>query len=375
MYCVPIKKFWGTKEQVHGYTVWRAGSLGVLFSTAISPAMIYRLKRIIDNYDIIHVHHPDPMANLALFLAKPKGRLIVHWHSDIVRQKRSLKLYEPLLRWMLRRADVIIASSEAYKKGSLYLRFFHSKLKIIPYGISADGADLVCGDHVQELQSTFGNRKVVLSLGRLVYYKGLNFLVHAAVFLPKEYVIVIAGDGPLRNKLEKLSRRLGVADRVHFLGEISDEQRWLFLRTCDVFVLPSLERSESFGIVQVEAMACGKPVISTGIRHSGVGWVNRDGVTGRVVPPGDPKALAQAVIEIVENKNNYALFCQNSLLRFQDIFHIHPFACEIIKTYENVLGFPGNMQTCCSRASESVSQRVASQQANTVSRTANGDTL
>ncbi|MBB5022584.1 glycosyltransferase [Desulfurispira natronophila] len=331
------KKIGSVTERSRGYQIWRTSSLGTFFSTAISPAMILRLKKVSTHYNVIHIHHPDPMANLALFLVKPKCHLVVHWHSDIVRQKRSLKLYAPLLQWMLRRADVIIVSSEAYMRGSAYLQMFRSKVKVIPYGINADAAHNVSKQDIHNLKKKFDDRKIFLSLGRLVYYKGLSYLVQATTHLTADHVIIIAGDGPQRSKLENLASELGVQNTVFFAGKLSDTERWAFLHSCEALVLPSVERSEAFGIVQVEAMACGKPVISTDIKHSGVGWVNKNNVTGLVVPPKDPKSLAKAIQTVTQDKKRYNQMCHNSLLRYQSTFHVDAFIDKVIDTYVDVL--------------------------------------
>jgi glycosyltransferase involved in cell wall biosynthesis len=170
---------------------------------------------------------------------------------------------------------------------------------VVPFGIDLDGFALRIGevDQVQELRRRHGER-IILFLGVLRYYKGLDVLIRAMARVTGR--LLIAGRGPKRADLEALTRELGLADRVTFLGEVSESERRLLLHACDVFALPSIDRSEAFGIAQLEAMACGKPVVSSDL-PTGVRLVNQDGVTGMLVLPGNPDALAGALNTLLED--------------------------------------------------------------------------
>jgi len=139
--------------------------------------------------------------------------------------------------------------------------------------------------------------KIVLFVGRLVYYKGLEYLIEAMKDV--EAKLLIAGSGPLEKQLRKKSRIIGVGQKVIFLGKVSDAEIKYLYQICDVFVLPSVEPSEAFGLVQLEAMAYGKPVVNTNL-PTGVPFVSRHGETGLTVPPRDPKALAEAVLRMMD---------------------------------------------------------------------------
>ncbi len=306
------------EETINGYKVYRTKSYGKVASTSISPQMVFKLREIVGRYDVIHVHHPDPMANLALFLVNPKRqKVVVHWHSDIVNHRFLLRLYKPLLLWMLKRADAVVVASPLYVEGSPFLRKFRAKVEIAPYEVERLAHD---EEKVKEIKSKFAGKKIVFSLGRFVYYKGFEYLIEAAEYLDDKYVVLLGGAGPEEEKLRPLAEEH--KNRVFLLGEISRKDLGSYYKACDVFCLPSVERSEAFGIAMVEAMSFGKPVVATKIPHSGVQWVNRHKVTGLNVEPKNPKALAYAIRQIIENKELYRRMSENALKRYREKFSV-----------------------------------------------------
>jgi len=322
-----------------GYRVIKTPRWFKILSTSISPLMIKKLREIMDDYDIIHVHMPDPMANLALFLVKPRCKVVVQWHMDIVKQKLLLPLYKPLLVWLFKRADLILLSSQRVKNESQFKDFFKEKGEVLPLPFDSKEFKKVGIDEdlKKELLEKSGGRRVVLSVGRLVYYKGFDILIKAAKLLPDEVVIFIVGEGPLRKKLERLITQLGLLSKVFLLGSIVERNR---LAACYevsyLFCLPSIYKTESFGLVQLEAMSFGKPVISTKLPASGVCEVNLDGETGLCVEPGDEKALAEAITNLIEDKTLYEKFSTNA------IKHVERFSKEkickrLIDLYQNLL--------------------------------------
>lgn len=290
------------RDHVDGVPVTRCGSLGVLASVALSPTMPLELSR--RSYDVLHLHLPHP-AGAASYLAarKPKThRLVVTYHSDVVRQKLLMRAYAPLVERVLQRADVVIATSPNLLERSSVLPRFAHKCRVVPYGI-----DLGLFQRTPELaaaaaalRARHGSRRVLLAVGRLIYYKGFEVAIRAMPSLPG-VDLVIVGDGPLRNSLEELARSLGVAERVNFEGERLNQEIVPYYLASDVYVLPSIAPSEAFGIVQIEAMACGLPVVNTNL-PSGVPFVSRDGETGFTVPPGEPAALARAVSRLLSDE-------------------------------------------------------------------------
>ena len=281
-----------------GYRVVRAASLGQLLSTSVSPMLALRLRWMVGQYDVVHVHMPNPMAAFALWLARPTKRVVVHWHSDVVRQHHSLRLYEPLQRWLLRRADAIVATSQRYLDASPALQPWRHKSQVIPIGVS-DNLVSVRPECVDQIRRRFAGKQLVFALGRLIYYKGFEFLIEAAARLPDHIVIMIGGVGEMLDDLSALIAHHRLGHKVVLLGEIDDADLHSYFAACDVFCLPSTARSEAFGVVMVEAMAIGKPVVSTDIAGSGVQWVNPAGVTGLGVPVRSAQALADALSQVL----------------------------------------------------------------------------
>lgn len=284
-----------------GYEVTRAASWGMLLSTSMAPAMVRHLHRLAGDHDVIHLHMPDPMAALALLAARPRARVVVHWHSDVIRQRWALKVYEPLQRWVLRRADAIIATSAPYAAASAALQPWRHKVAVIPIGIS-DNRPQACDMKAAEIRRGFRGRRIVFALGRMTYYKGFDVLIDAAQALPDDSVVMIGGDGELLETYKSLAARRGLAGKVHFLGHIDDHELASHFDACDVFCMSSTLRAEAYGVAMLEAMVMGKPVVATDIEGSGVPWVNVHGTTGLNVPAGDAPALAGALCRLLDDE-------------------------------------------------------------------------
>jgi len=321
-------------EKKGNYTIIRTASFGKLFSTSISPPMVYWLKKIGNNYDIIHLHLPDPMANLSYFLVRPETKLILHWHSDIIRQKKILFFYRPLQDWLLRKADKIIATSPNYIEGSEYLKNYKEKCTVIPSGLNPEKLK-IDENNVKEIKNLYKDKPIIFSLGRLVYYKGFEYLIEAMKDI--DAYLLIGGSGPLKESLQKKIEYLNLTRKVFLLGKIKDEDLGSYYQACDVFCLSSIHRTEAFGLVQVEAMYFGKPIVSTDIKGSGVSWVNQNNVTGLIVPPKDSKALAKAIDKIIKNPELKEKFGENAKKRFDQEFDISSVGEKIINVYREVL--------------------------------------
>lgn len=292
-------------------------ALTKLAATMISPRLILELRRICGSYDIVHVHHPDPMAVVALWLSGYRGKVVLHWHSDILKQKGLLKLYRPFLNWIIRRSDAIVGTTPVYVQSSLFLKDVQNKTMAIPIGIHPVAAD---SEGAERIRARYPGKRIVYSLGRLVAYKGYRYLVEAARFLSDNYVILIGGDGPEKKALADLIGRYGLEGKVELLGYIDKSDFAAYYSACDVFALSSIYKTEAFAIVQIEAMSCGKPVVATQIEGSGVSWVNRNGYSGLNVQAGDPRALAGAVMEITSEKSGYEGYCQNARRHYEEMF-------------------------------------------------------
>ena len=282
-----------THETLNGVDLTRAGSLGTYFKCPLSFSFIRLFRKMSKWADVVHIHVPFPLADAALLVSGFKGRVVVSWHSDVVNQKKLLIFYKPFMRYLLRRADCIITATEGHIKGSDYLPGFRSKCRVVPYGITPE--DYLNIEKVPFLAERCVNRDSVkvLFTGRLVYYKGVDVLLKAFRQV-RGCELFISGEGVLEDELKEYVRKHKMEDRVHFLGFLSDSDLKAAYADCDIFVLPSVVKTEAFGIVQTEAMVYGKPVINTSL-PSGVPYVSIDGETGLTVPPGDAKKLADAI--------------------------------------------------------------------------------
>lgn len=300
-------------------------------ATMLSPAMIRWLRRHASEYDIIHVHHPDPMAALALRLSGYRGRVILHWHSDILSQKILLAFYRPLQSWLIRRAEKIVGTTPVYVRESPALRKVQDKVCYVPIGIQAVRFE---ENAAISLRNRYPGKKIVVSLGRLIPYKGYDVLIDAAARLGGDYQVLIGGKGPLQDSLQARLDALGLHGQVRLLGYVPDEMVPALYGACDVFVLSSVMKTEAFGIVQIEAMSCGRPVVATRIPASGVSWVNEDGVSGLNVEPGDPQALADAIRRICDDPQTWQRYAEGARMRFDRLFTAQMMIDKMTDIYE-----------------------------------------
>lgn len=291
-----------SEEVIDGIRIFRCASLFHLSSVYFSMLFIKKWLEIRNDYDIIHVHLPNPLAILCLFFIRTNAKIIVHWHSDIVKQKFLKIPFIPLQSWLLKRCSQVIATSPKYASYSKDLSKVQDKISVIPIGIN-EHALKVDKKVKSRIHETYKGKKIVFSLGRHIYYKGFDFLIESAKYIQYDTVILLGGVGDLSESFRNQIIQNGLENKVYLLGKIPHDQLGSYYDACDVFCLPSVERSEAFGVVQIEAMSFGKPVISTNIEGSGVDWVNRNDVTGKIVPIKDAMALANAINEVVSNHN------------------------------------------------------------------------
>lgn len=315
--------------------IFRSRTLFSAKATMISPSMIVKMWRLRKKYDIVHIHHPDPMAALALYLSRYKGKVVLHWHSDIVRQNQLLKYYKPLQSWLIRRADLIVCTSPVYLEQSKALKDVHHKAMSIPIGVS-DPSNQFPADIV-DVQGRYPDKNIIFTLGRLVTYKGFEHLIEAAKSLPDDYIILIGGMGYMHDHLQALIDKDGLHEKVKLIGYIPSEEVPSYFKACKLFCLSSVDKREAFAIVQIEAMAFGKPVVSTNIEGSGVPWVNKHGESGYVVPTHDSRALADAIVRLCSDEAEYQQFCRQSRQRYERLFKIETMIDTMEETYHKLM--------------------------------------
>lgn len=327
-------------EVIDGVPVSRVPTKLTLFSTPLCPGMVREIRRC--DADIVHLHLPNPTAVLAFLTSGHRGRLVVTYHSDTVRQKILGPMFEPCLHALLRRASAIIATSPDYRRTSAVLSRYPDRCHVIPYGIALEQFERCDSAKVAQIRRQYGERLVV-SVGRLVYYKGFEYLIRAMAQV--RGTLLIVGDGPLRARLERLAAELGVRERVVFTGEIQNEEIVPFYHAADVFALASIARSEAFGIVQIEAMAAGIPVVNTSL-DSGVPFVSRHDETGLTVPPQDPEALAAALNRLLDDEDLRASFGRAARRRACQEFSVGTMLARTVDLYEEVAAGPISGAPC-----------------------------
>jgi len=324
------------EEPMEGVRVVRVGTLGRVFSTEMAPSFFSWFMRLRDA-DLIHLHTPNPVGEIAC-LAAPRGaRLVITYHSDVVRQRLLGRLNRFVLHRLMKRADRIIAFTRRYMETSPVISHYADKCAIIPHGIDLteyDSSDRIEA-RVAALRAEHGPR-TVLFVGRLVYYKGVDVLLRALARVP-DVNLLVAGDGPTRVGLVALARELGVTDRARFLGRVSHEEKVACYRASDLLVLPATHRSEAFGLVQLEAQACGIPVITTDI-DSGVPFVTHHGETGLVIPPRDPEALAAAMKGLLGDEELRKRYGAAGRRRVERLFSREVMTRDCLELYEDLLG-------------------------------------
>lgn len=320
-----------------GYAVVRAAALGMLLSTSIAPPMLPLLRRMSAGADVVHLHMPDPMAAAAFWAVRPRAKLVVHWHSDVVRQRRALRLYEPLQNWLLRRADAIIATSRPYAEASAALAPWRAKVEVIPIGIS-DHRPRVSAARVEALRTRYGGRRIVFALGRMTYYKGFDVLIDAARRLVDDCVVLIGGEGDLLAGCRERVAALGLEGKVHLLGHVSPGELPTHLAACDVFCMPSTVRAEAYGVAMVEAMAMGRPIVATDIAGSGVPWVNVHGRTGLNVPVRDPAALTDALHALLADEALRRRMGEAARRRYENEFSAELMTRRVLQLYRRLVG-------------------------------------
>ena len=285
------------REEIDGVPVTRVGVAAVVGSVPVAPSLAGELRRA--RGDAMVLHEPNPWALLSFAVARPAMPLAIWFHSEVIRPRLQYTLfYEPLVRAVYGRAQRIIVSSPPLGEQARALEPYRDRVRVIPFGIDVESwaPTPAIAARAADIRRDAGPRPLVLFAGRMVPYKGIDVLLRALA--PLDVTAILAGDGPSRRDALATAQALNVNGRVRFAGEVPHDELRALYHACDIFVLPSVTAAEAFGYVQLEAMACGKPVVSTRV-PSGVPWVNRHGETGLTVPPGDERALADAIAALV----------------------------------------------------------------------------
>jgi glycosyltransferase involved in cell wall biosynthesis len=327
----------GTVARLGGVRVRAVGSAGMVLGMPLALHFPFVYGTVSRQFDILHLHMPFPLAAFSQAVVGPRDRiLIVHYHSDIVRQRRLSAVYGVFLHQLLEQADRIIVTSPNLLSASPHLRSFRRKCRVVPLAVNVPrgvSAPVHQRAAVMRRLGLTNGEKIVLFVGRLVYYKGVEHLIDAMRGVDAR--LVILGDGPLRTALEQRAQDRRLDGKILFCPRGSDQDVKTLYSLADVFVLPSTEPTEAFGLVQLEAMAYGVPVVNTDL-PTGVPWVSQSNVTGLTVPPRDSKALAQALNRILHDRRLARRFSENCRTRVRE-FTVEKMLDRIYAVYEEVL--------------------------------------
>lgn len=322
-------------ERIDGVDVHRFATYGQMFSQPISPSLLLRIKKEAKNFDVVHYHSPNPLAEALTFSLSSKIPMVVTYHSDIVRQKVLGALYSPVLNSFLRRMSRIIVASKPAIEHSPFLSKTPESCRVIPFGIDEDSFKQT-GDvkkKIEEIKKTYG--EYLLFVGRLVSYKGVDVLLEAMKNIDSKLLVV--GKGPLSHELRETAKNYNLLNKVTFLENVDSHLELLALYGgCTAFVLPSTTRAEAFGMVLLEAMACGKPVITTRLA-SGVSYVNQHGVSGLQVEPGDSVQLSLAINRVLKDNHLRRDLSIGARKRFEENFTMNCMVDRYIETYREAI--------------------------------------
>ena len=286
-------------------------------------------KPLIQKVDIVHAHFSTPPGELAglRYAKKKKIPFVLTYHGDAQKdfgtfiRQMGVSLYNKhFLDNVLSYADVIISPSEYYISESRFLGKYRDKIVVIPNGINLEEFMISYSKgECREKLNLPAQDRMILFLGGLTPYKGPDVLVRAMAKIIK-YIpdarLVLVGSGKMKNVLEELARKIGVNDHMEFAGFVTENAKPLYYRAADVFVLPSTMNKEIFGIVNLEAMACGVPIVASKI--GGVPDVVKDGENGLLAPPRDSEALADAIIYLLENEEVRSKMGKNGRKKVED---------------------------------------------------------
>jgi rhamnosyl/mannosyltransferase len=321
-----------TRTEMDGHTVWKAHRDGSVGSADFSASVFGLFSELARQTDVVHYHFPWPFMDLVHLVTRPRKPTVVTYHSDIVRQKRALWLYRPAMNAFLGRVDRIVATSPPYVESSEVLRRYRDKVAVVPLGLDEDHPRADAGIR-DAWRQRFGER-FFLFTGELRYYKGLDALLDAArrVSAP----IVILGDGPLGPELKRKAAAERI-DNVHFVGRLGDADKFALLDLCRAFIFPSNVRSEAFGLSLIEASMAGKPMVTCEI-GTGTSFVNVAGLTGFVVPPDDPAALAGAMERLATDDGLVARMGAEARRRYERLFTAEAMGRGYLEVYRGLEG-------------------------------------
>ncbi len=324
------------EEHLNGVRVIKAGRLGAVASTPLSLDFLSQLRAL--RPDVTHLHLPYPVGEVVQLLGGRGRPYVATYHADVTRpvQRAIMRLYAPVLHLVLRRAARVIATSPNYVQSSPYLRRVRDRVSVVTSSVDPRRFAPRPADRAASLWDAPPHPPTLLFVGLMRHYKGVDVLIRALALLPGEARLMLAGDGPLRGEWERLCAELGLQQRVSFLGRVPDEALPGLYQAADVFVLPAISRAEALGLVIVEAMMSGLPCVTTEI-GSGTSYLVQDGLSGYVVPPRSPAALAEALNRLIADPALRARMGAAGRARALQQFTLEKMLADVEAIYREVL--------------------------------------
>lgn len=289
-------------DEVNGHKVYRVATWVNVARQALSLSYFPMLRKAIKEFkpDVIQFHWANPFPAAVLLAVIPKNvKLVIHWHMDIIKQKRIYPFIKPFEKALLKRADRVMVTSPNYRDCSLPLQPFKDKVDVVPNAFDMDSLIPREGDEelMDSLNKKYDGKDIVFFVGRHIQYKGLPYLIEAERMVKSDCVFVIAGKGPLTDELKASCQ----SDRVYFVGRVSDDELRAYLHLAKVFAFPSITKNEAFGVALAEAMYCGTPAATFAIEGSGVNWVSINNETCLEAPNGDVESYANNIDRLLSD--------------------------------------------------------------------------
>jgi len=301
-------------SDLNGVTIYRVGVFATIMSQPLSTNYYQKYRQLIKEYkpEAVHVHCPNPFAYPMVLHHTPKQtKVVLHWHSDIHEKGLMYKLIKPIESAILRRADLVLATSVNYIQGSECLLSVKEKTAVLQNGISSTDFDKRQGDDafIEEIYKLYKDKTILFFLGRLVPYKGVDKLIEAEPLIRNDVQIFIAGEGYYGPHLRSLAEG---NDRIKFLGRLSEDEVRRYLWAADIFTFSSITKAEAFGVALAEAMYCECTPVVFHIEGSGVNWLSLKNETGEEVELDNVKEYAEAIDHLIDNPELCKKYAANS---------------------------------------------------------------
>lgn len=336
--------------------VYRLPYRFIISSTPISVIWYPKIKKIIEkeNPDIINVHMPVPfMSEIGIKIAQElKIPCILTYHNDITTNIRGLnfliRLYTHILRRVLNNCDKIIATSWEYSKSSPVLFRYLHKIRIIPPGINP----YFLGNYhklrpsanekfIKIMNIKKNKNTLILFVGRLdreAQHKGLDILLYAfreILNINSQASVIVVGDGNMKEHYQSLAKKLGIEEYIIFLGKVEEDELAYLYSIADIFVMPSYNRAEGFGIVYLEAQFFKIPCIGTYV--GGIPYAIQHNKSGYLVEPKNVEDLKSALFALIENKKKAKKFGHIGSVRTKRLFTWKSLAKKFLEVSKEVL--------------------------------------